>query len=286
MKIKNRRLWELVIDILLLRRRIMIIVAFFYAGFMLQMCTRLNVEISQKQKVDKVKFDQYYNIDMAPEKPDHAYIVNEDHLNLYNKKGDRIGWLVNNPLIYSNNNERAQIGSWVNVKVYGWVWTESLDNKCSLKKNENIRYRANTHIITKLYEGVKLDTLYTNEKKSWTLVSFDGFINTNCLISYEEYSARSWFKRAYFKPNVKVPVTKRYGGVSIKPRSLHTNHINYEALILPVRIVFSLFAFFFIMWFITRILIPLRVKNRRKKVITAMKSFAIGYVAGGILWLV
>ena len=106
----------------ILRKQSRNLVIFFGAGIIMQMFTRLNVEITELQKGDESLFDNYYNINMAPGKPQQENIVINDLVNIYNESGERIGCLPNNPLVYSESREHTGMGFMVYVKVYGWVW--------------------------------------------------------------------------------------------------------------------------------------------------------------------
>ena len=135
---------------------IMLLTAFYFSCII-----AVNIHISRQQKIVKEKFYEYYNNELVPVKPVNEFIAYPKKVHLY-LSGNKIGELKNTPVVYSYGS-KVNSDSLMEVKVYGWVWRKNLDKFGKLICPENIRYRANSHIIARLNQGIFLDTIYTNE---------------------------------------------------------------------------------------------------------------------------
>ncbi len=265
----------------LLKKKTILSVIFFLIGFYIPFFTEANIQLTRQQKIGEKKYHQFYNIELVHNKPEDELIVYPDPVNTYDLSGEKFGELMNTPLVYSTNRKVIYRDSLIEVQVYGWVWKESLDPDCRLNVKENIRYHSNTHIIARLNEGTLLDTIYTNELKSWTLISFSGFVPRNSLLTAEEFNDIPGYKKLFSNLAIKTTNTRRTGGVSAKPatRPLY----KFEDFIWPVRLVSSILAFSFMIWFITFLYIPRRTQNKRKRRINIVILLVSGIVVGSIL---
>ena len=164
----------------------------FFVGVFWNFNIILFMMISKQQEAGELKYRTYYNIEIvANDKPGIALTVFPEQVNLYNQAGEKCGVLLNTPIVYTSDTLAIFSDSLIRVRVYGWVWRQSLDVKGKLLTDENIRYWSNSHIIGRLNAGFTLDTIYTNELKSWMLVTFTGFVPKKCLFTPEQFEQNS-----------------------------------------------------------------------------------------------
>ena len=267
-----------------LKRTTILSVIFFLIGFYIPFFIEANIQLTRQQKIGEKKYHQFYNIELVHNKPVDELIVYPDPVHTYDPSGEKFGELMNTPLVYSTNSKAIYRDSLIKVQVYGWIWKESLDPDGRLHVKENIRYRANTHIIARLNAGTLLDTIYTNELKSWTLISFSGFVPRNCLLTAEKFDDIPGYKKSFSNLDIKTTNTKRTGGVSVKPATRPL--IKFEDLIWPVRLVSSILAFSFIIWFLAFLYIPRRIHDKRKRRINIVILLVSGIVVGSLLILI
>jgi hypothetical protein len=225
-----------------------------------------------------IKYDQFYNIEMVPNKPEDELIVYPDHVNIYDCQGEKFGELLNTPLVYCSNSKEIYKDSLIKVKVFGWVWKESLDSNCKLNLPENIRYRSNTHIIARLNSGTFLDTIYSNELKSWTLITLTGLVPKNYLLTPEEFGDIPGVKKFFSNSYIKTTNTRRTGGVSVKPSRRPI--IKFEDLIWPVRLVLIILLYPIIIWGSMRFYYPRWIHDKRRSRMTIMILLVSGMVIG------
>jgi hypothetical protein len=217
------------------------------------------------------------------DKPENEFIVYPGPVDIYNHAGETFGQLMSTPVVYSIHDTLINNDSLKKVHVFGWVWKKSLHENCQLMVPENIRYRANSHIIGSLSAGTTLDTLYTNELNSWTLITFFCFVPEKCLLKHEEFHDIPRARRFFSNLNSKTTVTKRTGGVSVKPATRPV--IKFEDLIWPVRLVLSIFGFFTILWLLRICYIPRGIHTKRKRRIDFLVLMLFGMIAGCLLRL-
>ena len=204
--------------------------------------------------------------------------------NIYNLQGETFGELMNTPVVYSLNSLEKFQDSLINVLVFGWVWKESVDENCKLIIPENIRCRANTHIIARLNSGTLLDTFYTNELNSWMLISFSCFVQNKYLLIPEEIENIPGITKFASNVNITTTNTKRTGGVSVKPATRPIN--KFEYLIWPVRLFMSIYLFCAIGWVLLRLYIPHRTQDKKRSWINPLIFLVSGMATGGILLLI
>ena len=262
----------------LLRKKNILPALLILAGSFISSFTATNIYITRQQEIAQAKYDQFYNIEMVPSKPENGLIVFPDHVNMYSKHGEKFGELMNTPLIYSLSSPRTCRDSLLEMQVFGWVWKESLDGKGRLQVPENIRYRSNSHIIARLDQGTMLDTIYTNELNSWTLINFTGFVPKKYLLIHEEYDDIPGIKKFSSHKQVKKTDTRRAGGVSTKPFGRPV--IKFEELILPVRLVLSLVYCTFFIWIPGMLYFRLATQDKRKTRMKASIFILSGMIAG------
>jgi hypothetical protein len=237
-----------------------------------------NISLNKQEKIARIKYDHFYNIELVPNKPEDELVVYPDHANIYNHRGEKFGELMNTPLVYASNIKRIYKDSLIMVRIYGWVWNESLDGHGQLIVPENIRYRANSHIIARLYTGTLLDTIYTNELHSWMLIYFAGFVPTNFLLTPEDFDDIPGIKKFFSNVFIKTPNTKRTGGVSVKPPTRPI--IQFEDLIWPVRLVFIIILYPIIIWFSMRLYFLWWIHDKRKSRMTILILLVSGIITG------
>ena len=267
-----------------LKKTTILSVIFFLIGVYIPFFIEANIQLTRQQKIGEKKYHQFYNIELVHNKPEDELIVYPDAVHTYDHEGGKFGSLMNTPLVYSTNRKAIYRDSLIKVLVYGWVWKKSLDSNGKLDVPENIRVRANTHIIARLNAGTLLDTIYTNELKSWALISFSGFVPRNCLLTPEEFDDIPGYKKSFSNLDIKTTNTRRTGGVSVKPatRPLFT----FQDLIWPVRLVTSILIFSFMIWFLALLYIPRRIHDKRKRRINIVILLVSGMVLGSILILI
>jgi hypothetical protein len=263
----------------ILRKKPVFSMIIFLTGCYISFAISENISITGQQKSAEKKFYEYYNVELVPVKPVNEFIAYPKKVNIY-LSGQKTGELINTPEVYSNKS-KVPSDSLIEVKVYGWVWRNSLDTFGKLICPENIRYCANSHIIARLNQGTFLDIIYTNELNSWTLISFPCFIPKKDLITPEEFKNISWIKRFFSDKNVKKPITHRYGGVSVKPATRPL--IKFEDLIWQIRLVLSLFFFLLVIYFLMKLYITSEIPDKRKKTIHFFALLSAGIITGGIL---
>ena len=262
----------------IMRKKPLFSMIIFLTGCYISFAIAENICITGQQKLAEKKFYEYYNVELVPVKPVNEFIAYPKKVNIY-LSGQKTGELINTPEVYSDKSKEAS-DSLIEVKVYGWIWRNSLDTFGKLICQENIRYCANSHIIARLNQGTFLDTIYTNEVKSWILVSFSCFIPKNDLITPEEFNNISLIKRFFSDKNVKKPITQRYGGVSVTAtRPL----IKFEDLIWQIRLVISLFFFLLVIYSLMKLYLLSGIPDKRKKRIHFFALLIAGIITGGIL---
>jgi hypothetical protein len=188
---------------------------------------------------------------------------------------------MNTPLVYSSNSKAIYRDSLIKVQVYSWVWNESLDINGKLNVQENIRYRSNTHIIARLNSGTLLDTIYTNEPKSWTLMTFTCFVAKKYLLTAEEFDDIPGHKKLFSNLDIKTTNTMRTGGVSVKPATRPRN--NFEDFIWPIRLVFSMIYFPFMIWILSFLYISRRIPDKRVRRMNILLLVISGMFVGSVL---
>jgi hypothetical protein len=265
----------------LLKRRTILSLFIFLFGCYVPIFIEANINITALQKKGRMKYDQYYNVEIVNNKSKNEFIVYPGHVYIYNHEGDQLGQLMSTPVVYSINDTLIYRDSLINVQVFGWVWKKSLDENGQLMFPENIRFRANSHIIGSLNAGTMLDTLYTNELNSWTLITFFCYIPEKYLLTNEEFHTISRARRFFTNLSSKTTETKRTGGVSVKPATRPV--IKFEHLIWPVRLIMSLFGFLFIIMFLGLLYIPRGIINKRKRRIELLVLMLSGMIAGCLL---
>jgi len=241
----------------------------------------INIHITTQQKLANIKYEQSYDFELVPYKPQGELIVYPGYVNIYNPQSEILGELKNTPLVYVSNNLGIVRDSLIEVQVYGWVWKESIGSDGKLNVPENIRYRSNSHIIARLGSGTLLDTIYTNELKSWTLVTFTCFVPENYLLTNEEYDDVPGIKKFSSYNQFKTTNTRRTGGVSVKPFGRPI--IKFEELIWPVRLVMSLIICSFILLIPGMLYVRLGIGDKRKKRMNALILIISGMITGCIL---
>jgi hypothetical protein len=252
---------------------------FFILGISLQLHTVYFIRINEQQKINKQKFNQYYNIELIKNKPPNELIAYPSQVNIFNMNGKQYGKLINFPIVYYHNRGENSQDSLATVTIYGWIWSKSLSNNCKLLKDENIRYWANSHIIARLNAGTRVDTVYTNELKSWTLITYHGYVNKDCLITKEEYENISRFEKLISNQGIKTTITKRSAGVSIKPTT-RPMHIPFDNLIWPARLIISIMIFSITVWLLVVFIIPQQKLNKKKRNNLMLTAFVTGFLAG------
>lgn len=267
-----------------LKRTTILSVFIFLIGFYIPFFIEANIQLTRQQKIGEKKYHQFYNIELVHNKPKDELIVYPEPVNTYDPSGEKFGELMNTPLVYSTDRKAIYRDSLIKVQVYGWVWKESLDSNEKLNVPENIRYHSNTHIIARLNEGTLLDTIYTNELKSWTLISFSGFVPRNYLLTAEEFDDIPGYKKSFSNLDIKTTNTRRTGGVSAKPAT--RPRFKFEDYIWPVRLVSSILAFSSIIWFLSLLYIPRRIHDKRKRRINIVIFLVSGIVVGSIFILI
>jgi hypothetical protein len=267
----------------LLSRKTILSVFIFIFGLYVPIFIEANINISAQQEKGRIKYDQYYNVEIVHDKPENEFIVYPGHVDIYDHAGEKLGHLMSTPIVYSIKDTLMYKDSLTKVQVFGWVWKKSLHENGQLMVPENIRFRANTHIIGRINAGTTLDTLYTNELNSWTLVTFFCFIPEKSLLTHEEFHDIPWAKRYFTNMNIKTTVTKRTGGVSVKPATRPI--IKFEHLIWPVRLGISIFVFFAILWFLHLLYIPRGIHNKRKRRIGFLVLMLSGMITACLLRL-
>jgi hypothetical protein len=239
--------------------------------------------INKLQEEGRVIYETFYNIELVNDKPKTELTVFPAQVDFYNQAFEKYGELLNTPVVYTSDTSAIFSDSLLRVRIYGWVWKQSLDEDGRLLNDENIRYWSNSHIIGRLHAGFALDTLYTNELKSWMLVTFTGFVSKKCLFTPEQFEEISRLKRFFSNITPKKTVTRRFGGVSMKPiRPL----IRFEDLIWPIRLVISVCIFIGITGMLLRIYILLQTQNPNRRIYRFLILFISGFAVGTVFWFI
>jgi hypothetical protein len=262
----------------LLRKKTIIPLMLFVVGIYISSTIVANIQVTRQQKLGEIKYNQFYNIDQAPNKPEDELIVYPDQASIYNPQGEKFGELMNTPLVYSTNSNGIFKDSLIYIRIYGWAWKESLDSDNKLNVPENIRYRSNSHIIARLKSGTQLDTIYTNELKTLTLITFTCFVPKNCLLTSEKFGDIPGVKKFFSNSSIKTTNTKRTGGVSVKPTTRPI--IKFEDFIWPVRLVFSIVIFSSFIWILGKLYIPRGTHDKRIRRINMINLIVSGMVVG------
>jgi len=265
----------------LLRKKIILPVILFIVGIYISTFSAINIHITAQQNLGSIKYDQFYDIELVPNKPQGELIVYPDHVNIYNHLGEQLGEMSNTPLVYTSNGKGIVRDSLMEVRGYGWVWKESIGGDGKLIVPENIRYRSNSHIIATLKSGTRLDTIYTNELKSWTLVTFICYVPESYLLTHDEYDDIPGIKKISSYNQLKTTDTRRTGGVSVKPFGRPI--IKFEELIWPVRLVMTLIICSFFIWLPGLLYLRLRIREKRKMRMNALILIISGMITGSIL---
>jgi len=250
-------------------------------GIYISTFVAINIHITTQQKLASIKYDQFYDIELVPNKPQGELIVYPDLVNIYNHLGEKLGELMNTPLVYSSNKMGIVRDSLIEIQVYGWVWKESIGSDGKLIVPENIRYRSNSHIIARLGSGTLLDTIYTNELKSWTLITFTCLVPENYLLTHEDYGEIPGIKKFSSHNQIKTTDTRNVGGVSVKPNSRPI--IKFEELIWPVRLVISLIICSFILLIPGLLYVRFQIGDKRRIRMNALILIISGMITGCIL---
>jgi hypothetical protein len=137
----------------LLRKKIILPVMLIIVGIYISTFIAINIHITTQQKLASIKYDHFYDFELVPKKPQGELIVYPDLVNIYNHLGEKLGEMMNTPLVYSSNRKGIVREPLIEVQVYGWVWKESLGSDGKLNVPENIRYRSNSQIIARLSSG-------------------------------------------------------------------------------------------------------------------------------------
>lgn len=220
---------------------------------------------------------------MVNDKPPEQLIVYPEQAGIYNQSGEKMGETNKITVVYLKSGEEVFLDSVKRITMYGWVWSQSIDSNSALKFDENIRYWSNSHIIARLKSGTFLDTIYTNEKKSWKLVSVAGFIPANLLINQDEYNDISWFKRKFSNLNIIVPVTKRMGGVAIQPSTRPL--VTYSSLKWQFRLGFLVVSIAVVIRILVLFYIQRSKADKTRRTVNLIVLFAAGFLSGVIFGL-
>lgn len=265
-------------------RQFLALAMLFFMGFYVHIHTIEFFAINEIQKIAEKKYHEFYNIEMAPAKPGHVYIAFPDPVIIYDQHGLKFGEVLKTPMVYSHIKKEAVLDSLLPVTLYGWVWTESLGNNNQLLTDENIRYWSNSHVIARLNAGVHLDTIYTNEKKSWTLVTFDGSIPKDNLLTEDELNDIPRWDKFFSNQQVWRTISKRSAGCAIQPTT-RPLMFNEADLRWQYRLGIAIIVFTGIIGLTLRLYIPSGIKNRKRRLLRAAIAFLTGLAMGGVFWL-
>lgn len=260
-----------------------ILAALFFTGMYLQIFIIDFLQLNKKQKLGEKKYYEFYNIDMAPYKPYLKYVVYPDPAIIYDSNGREFGEAIKTPVVYADISIGSSSDSLHRVTFYGWVWHRSLDSNNQLTEYENIRYWANSHIIAKLHAGTLLDTFYTNAKKSWTLVTFKGWIPIKNLLPEEEFGEIPRWEKFISNLSVKETDTRRAGGYAVQPTTRPL--FKYKDFNWPFRLVVSVLFFTIFVGVLLRWYIPKMCKDKRNRLINAAMFFFAGVMTGMTYWV-
>jgi hypothetical protein len=128
---------------------------------------------------------------------------------------------------------------------------------------------------------MSMDTIYTKNIKSWTLITFTCFVPENYLLTHEEYDDIPGIKKFFSHNQIKTTNTKRTGGASVKPSTRPI--FKFEELIWPVRLVISLIICSFILWIPGLLYVRFRIGDKRRIRMNALILIISGMITGCIL---
>lgn len=196
-------------------RKILFCFFLVFAGMFYHLCL---VELLANKKYSQdweTRLSAYYEGDLLSVKPGREYVLNVDKACLIDSDGSEMGFINNKTVVYLNDtcSRQDQLSK---ITLLAWIWAQSLNKDLCLATHENIRYRANSHVIGKINQGVCPDTLYSNQLRSWILIKLQALIPYDQLISYEVFQQKSWFYK-HFARNTYPTITQRYGGFAVKP---------------------------------------------------------------------
>jgi len=86
-----------------LRKKTILPAIFFLIGIFMSSFFLENIYLNKQQKIGEIKYDQFYDIELVPNKPEEELIVYPDHASIYNRQGEKFGELMNTPLVYCSN---------------------------------------------------------------------------------------------------------------------------------------------------------------------------------------
>ena len=268
---------------LLFRRKIILLITFFLLGNYIIIFIDENIKITQWQKLAEKKYNEFYNVELVHDKPWNQFVAHPKGVWVYTLQGEKLGQLMNTPIVYSSN-KKVDGEDYLKIEIYGWIWEESIDESGNLLVQENIRYWANSHIISKLNTGIRVNKIYTNELQSWTLINCSAIAPADSFLTPEEFKNIPGIKRFVSNLNLKYVNTKRTGGVSVKPATRPVV-FKFEDFIWQVRVILSLFLIISISWLLLKFYIPEGYPNKRKRRMNALIFLLSGIITGSIIQL-